>query len=442
MLYSSIAGQRAAGCAGLLWGGEWTRERIEDFQAGRLRALVRHAYERVPHCRRLFDRAGFDPDGVRTLADLQAIPLTCRDDLQRVPAAETVAEGFDLAKLALHRTSGSSGQPLAIRRTWFEDRLLQAWRLRVLRGFGFHFTDRRVAVVTARLGGRHAWHTHIGLLPYEEIDCRLPPAEILTRLRAIRPEVLRGYPGTLSWLAGFLTPQDRAAIRPRLVTTDSETLTGDMRARIGEGFGGTVIDFYDSHEFNLIAWECPAGGCYHVSDLTVIAEVIKDGRPAEPGEEGELVGTALHSFAMPFLRFRLGDQVTRGGARCPCGASNSTLTRVVGRAMDRFTLPDGRSIHPYTLVTPLAWRAPWLRRYQIVQEQLDRVSVKVVPIEGQTPTRETLAVLREALVEGLGASVSVDIEVVAEIPAGANGKFRPYYSKVVTAPPEIPPRQP
>lgn len=425
-----MAGQRAAGCAGLLWGNQWTRERVEAFQARRLRALVRHAYDRVPHYRRLFAGAGLDPDRVRTLADLPAIPLTSRDDLQRAPAAENVAQGFDLARLVLHRTSGSSGQPLDIRRTWFEDRLLQAWRLRVLGAFGFRLTDRRAAVVTARLGGHHAWYTRLGLLPYEEVHCLLPPDEILSRLRAIRPDILRGYPGTLSWLAGFLTPEDRASIRPRLIATASETLTSDMRARIGEGFGAPVIDFYASHEFNLIAWECPAGGCYHFSDLTVIAEILKDGRPAEPGEDGELVGTALHSFAMPFIRFRLGDQVTRGEARCPCGASNSTLARVVGRVMDRFALRDGSSVHPYTLINPLLEHAPWLRRYQIVQERLDRIAVKVVPITGQAPTADALAVFRQALVENLGAGVSVHVEVVSEIPAGANGKFRPYYSLV------------
>jgi phenylacetate-CoA ligase len=414
----------------LLWGANWSRRQILAFQARRLRALVRHAYERVPCYRRLFDQAGLKPDDVRTLADLARIPLSSRDDLQRLPAAEVVARGFDPRELAVHRTSGSSGQPLNIRRTWFEDRLLQASRLQVLRGMGLRVTDRRAAVVTPRLMGARAWHTRLGFLPYEEVHCLWPPEQILSRLREIRPDVLRGYPGTLSWLAGFLTPVDRASIRPRFITTDSETLTSDMRVRISEGFGAPVIDFYDSHEFNLIAWECPAGGSYHVSDLTLIAEVLKDGRPVEPGEEGELVGTALHSFAMPFIRFRLGDQVTRGEGRCACGASNSILQRVVGRVMDRFQLPDGRSIHPYTLINPLLSNAPWLRRYQILQERLDRVRVKLVPLAGQAPSVEALAAIHQILAESLGPGVSVETEVVEEIPAEPSGKFRPYYSLV------------
>jgi phenylacetate-CoA ligase len=421
--------RRAPGCAGLLFGNHWTRERVEAFQVRRLRVLLRHACDHVPHYRRLFARAGFDPERVHTLADLAAIPMTCRDDLQGAPAMETVAEGLDPAKLVLHRTSGSSGQPLDIRRTWFEEHLLQASRLRVLGAFGFRLTDRRAAVVLARHESP-TWYGRLGLLPYEEVHCLLPPGEVLSSLRAIRPDILRGYPGTLSWLAGFLTPEDRASIRPRFIATESETLTSDMRARIGEGFGAPVIDFYGSHEFNLIAWECPAGGCYHFSDLTVIAEILKDGRPAEPGEEGELVATALHSFGMPFIRFRLGDQVVRGEARCSCGAPNSTLARVAGRVMDRFALRNGRSVHPYTLINPLLQCAPWLRRYQIVQEDLERLLVKLVPLAGKSPTADDFAGLRQAMVDNLGTSVSVRFEVVDEIPASANGKFRPYYSLV------------
>ncbi|MCZ7384318.1 MAG: hypothetical protein O8C63_06155 [Candidatus Methanoperedens sp.] len=400
------------------------------FQTRQLRALVRHAYDHVPYYRRLFDQAGLKPDQVRTLADLATIPWSSRDDLQRLPAEEAVARGIHPRELVVHRTSGSSGQPLSIRRTWFEDRLLQAYRLRVLCRLGLRVTDRRAAVVTRRLTGPSPWYMRLGFLPYEEVHCLWPPEQILSRLRAIRPDVLRGYPGTLSWLAGLLLSADRDSIRPRFITTDSETLTSDMRARISEGFGAPVIDFYDSHEFNLIAWECSAGGRYHVSDLSLIAEVMKDGRPAEPGEEGELVGTALHSWAMPFIRFRLGDQVTRGEDRCACGAPNSILARVEGRVADRFELPDGRSVHPYTLVASLVMHAPWLRRYQIVQEQIDRIRVRLVPMPGETPAADALTGVRQILAERLGRDIYVEIEVVDEIPAGPSGKFRPYYSLV------------
>jgi phenylacetate-CoA ligase len=191
-----------------------------------------------------------------------------------------------------------------------------------------------------------------------------------------------------------------------------------------------VIDFYDSHEFNMIGWECQTGALYHVSDLSMIAEVVKDGRAAGPGEDGELVGTALHSWAMPFIRFRLGDLVTRGPQSCSCGAANSTLTRIQGRLVDRFVLLDGYTIHPYTLVRPLLTGGPWIQRFQIVQKEAGRILVKIVPLKHEAPGTEILAQVERALTRALGGRASVFVELVESIPPDANGKFRPYVSQV------------
>ena len=87
----------------------------------------------------------------------QADPFaTSRTDLQGLPEQDIVARGFDPEKLVVHRTSGSSGEPLSIRRTWFEDRLLQAYRLRVL---------FRLRYVSDRSAGRRG-HRPVDTEPY------------------------------------------------------------------------------------------------------------------------------------------------------------------------------------------------------------------------------------------------------------------------------------
>jgi len=421
-----------AGSSGVLLGARWDRGRIAAFQTERFRALIRHAYERVPYYRRSFERAGLRVDDVRSLADLARIPLTSRSDLQSLPARHVVAAGFDPRKLLVHLTSGSSGLPLTVRRAWFEERLLQAYRLRVLLRLGMRLTDRRVAVVFVP-SEEPARRRKAGLLRYEEIDCFLPPASVLARLRELRPAVLRGYPATLADLAVHLTNADRKQIRPRLVVTDSAMLTVDMRRRIRDGFGARVIDFYDSHEFNMIAWECKAGASYHVSDTSVLVEVLRDGRAAEPGEQGELVATALHSFAMPFIRYRLGDWVTRGPSCCACGAANSTLGAVHGRTFDRFELPGGRTIDPYRLATDLVRFAPWLRQFQIVQERIDRIRVRLAAMGDCAPPVRWAAELQQLFSASLGEGISVETELVDRIPTEPSGKFRPYYSLVSDA---------
>jgi len=402
---------------------------VESWQTERLRALVGHAYENVPYYRRLFDGVSLRPRHIQKLSDLVNIPISTREAVQSVPPEDLIARGYKLERLLVHRTSGSTGEPFSIRRTPFEERLLQAHRLAVLFRLGLRLGDRRAAVVSERLAGTPLY-MRVGILRYDEINCLIEPADILAALHAIRPDVLRGYSGTLAYLAGMMTDEERKTIRPRFVTTDSETLTCDMREQIEVGFGARVFDFYDSHEFNMIAWECPSSGLYHVSDTSLIAEVLAAGRAAEPHQPGQLVGTALQSWAMPFLRFALGDLVTRGPNRCPCGAHSSILAGVNGRIADRFVLPGGRSVHPYTLVNPLMEHGPWVRQYQIVQDRLDRVKVKLAPMLGEDPPAGGVAAVQQVLRERLGPGIGLEVELVSHIPAAPSGKQRPYLSLV------------
>ena len=165
--------------------------------------------------------------------------------------------------------------------------------------------------------------------------------------------MIRGYPSTLSSLADLLTDDDRAQIRPRFITTDSEQLTSHMRWQIEQGFRVPVVDIYDCYECNVVAWQCPTGGQYHVLDPAVIVEILNDGRPAAPGETGELIMTPLHSWACALIRYRIGDLVVQGIDRCPCGAPYSCIGEILGRLQDRFVLADGRQIHPHTFATPI-----------------------------------------------------------------------------------------
>src|SRR5512135_1584645 len=71
------------------------RERIVAFQNTQLRRLIAHAYENVPYYRRLFDQHGIKPHDVRNVADLPAIPITLKKDLQLLAPEEVVARGVN-----------------------------------------------------------------------------------------------------------------------------------------------------------------------------------------------------------------------------------------------------------------------------------------------------------------------------------------------------------
>ena len=396
---------------------------------------MRHASRNVPYYRRLFQQAGLHPEDIRSPGDLHRIPVTSRQDLQALPPEDLVAEGIDQGKLIAHYTSGTSGEPLVIRRTFFEEYLLLAFRLREQLSQGLRPTDRRASLGLGSKRTRAPGHEKAArsdfrpwLARREDVYCLQSAEEIRAELRAIEPDVLTGQGSGIAEIAALLTEEDRASIRPRLVLTSAETFPFEMRQRVSKMVGAPVFDSYASHEYNLLATECPRGGCYHVAEWSIVLEVMRDGRPAAEGEQGEVVATALHYYAMPFIRYRLNDLVTLGDRPCACGAPVATIKSVLGRTIEQFILPDGRRIHPYVLLGPLLVSAPWLRRYQIVQDRVDHVRIRL--ISNSHPGAEAISATALAVAAVMDGSVGVDVELVYEIPAGPNGKYRPYYTLV------------
>jgi len=255
------------------------------------------------------------------------------------------------------------------------------------------------------------------------LDCRQPIPALIHELSALRPDVLIGFPGVIARIGHGMAGERPRGLRPRLVITAGEVLTPRLRRQIGESFQSPVFEMYSSHELGTVAWQCPRAGTLHVADDAVIVEVLKEGRPAAPGEAGEVVVTRLHGFAMPFIRYRLGDLVTQGDARCPCGAPFSAILTVQGRMLDYFPLAGGRLLHPYEVVAVVLERAkPWLGQYQLTQERADRVVLRVVPLT--TPSPAEVAELEQSVRATLGPGIEFRALLVKDIALEGNGKFR------------------
>jgi phenylacetate-CoA ligase len=410
------------------------REELRVWQDARLRRLVAHAYESVPLYRKLFDLHRLHPRHIRGTADLELIPFTDKAEMRRQGPAGVLARGHDPERLLLVRTSGSSGEPFTIRRTWLEDKLQYLLRLRTFRAFGVRPRDR-VAVVG--VAGRPATGDRktvgrslraVGLNQRWLIDGLQEPAQVAAQLREARPEVLVGLPGMLDRLGAPELAEMVREVRPRVVIVGGEVATPAMRLRIRETFAAPLYETYASHECPLLAWECRHSGDLHTCDDGVLVEVLRDGQAVEPGARGEVVVTNLHAYAMPFIRYRIGDLATRG-APCGCGAPFATIGEIQGRMIDYFPLPDGRLLHPYEIVSRLVWGPrEWIRQYQLVQERRDRVVLYAVA--DQQPSRERLGEIGRMVRPLLGPGVEFELRLVDHICLEPSGKLRPSRSLV------------
>ena len=316
------------------------RAQLQAFQDAKLRRLLSYAYENVPYYKKLFDRHRLHPRHVRGAVDLELIPITTKDDLRSRPPSEVVAQGFDPSELLSVRTNGSTGEPFVVRRTRLENGFHTLFRQRAYEAFGLGLRGRIAAVAYPRplhpkdtkIVGR--WLSAMGVHPTLRIDGMQDPESIAEQHEAFRPDLITGLPGMLARVADYLLTTGQGRVRPRILVVGGEVLTPLMRQRLTEAFGVAPLQTYASHEFPLLGWECKSVGGIHTCDDGVIVEVLRDGRTALTGEDGEVVATNLHAYAMPLIRFRLGDLVTRGGDRCACGQPFSVIGAIRGRMIE------------------------------------------------------------------------------------------------------------
>lgn len=393
---------------------------------------MQHAATAVPYWRDLFAESGVDPSSVRSLDDLQGLPISTKTDLLRAGPEKFLDPRVDRRGLFAHHTSGTTGEPFIVYRSKFEEHLLELFRYRQDLELGLRVRDRKVLLADVSGNERpHEWprivRERMGIFRTQTISCLQPIDRIAAELRTTSPDVLLGYANLIGAVARQL---DQAhELRPRIVLTGGEMLRPPDAEAVRSAFGQKPIETYGATECNLIGHRCPDCGDYHVVDDSVLVEVVRDGHPVDVGEQGEVVVTVLHATTMPFIRYALGDLAIRGPGRSPCGAPFSSLRAVEGRSMDFFQLPDGGLLHPYELTAGVyGVEDNWVARFQLTQVDLAHVHWAVEA--RRPPSREELELLRAPFQGVSMRPIDVTIELVDSIPREASGKLREFRSLV------------
>ncbi|HEV8411812.1 MAG TPA: hypothetical protein VGQ30_15010, partial [Gemmatimonadaceae bacterium] len=237
-------------------------------------------------------------------------------------------------------------------------------------------------------------------------------------LARFNPEVIDSYPSSIEGIARYVRERCITSIRPTAIITSSETLRPNVRRTIEDAFGCRVYDHYGAAEMAAFVTQC-SHGAYHCNSDYGIVEVIRDGRPAAPGEMGEIVATGFINPVMPFVRYATGDFAVRGASSCRCGRGFPILARIVGRMDDVLVTPEGRMVGR---LDPVFKAVSSITETRIVQDEVDHVRAEWVG--DRMLTDGEAASLRAELRSRLGPSMRIDLVRVPRIARTAGGKFR------------------
>jgi phenylacetate-CoA ligase len=299
----------------------WPLDKLLDFQNKRLRTMVAYAYRNIPAYRRKFRAAHVEPRDIRSIADLDRLPVTTREEMQDNQLF--INKGQVSGTLY---TGGSTGTSLR----YFESKASGAIRWQAhLRGWawsGYEYGTKRLAVVSSAQGIVQGENTLnlMGEMRDQNIE------ENVSRLLAFKPEYLRGYVSSVYILAKHCLDHDIQLDSIESVNVISENLYSSQREVIEKAFDCEVFEEYCCNDGGACAWECQAHqGLHYCMERAIIEEL-----------DGEMVVTDLWNKAMPFIRYRTGDAVTFLPERCSCGRQ-LPLLRIKGRTNDILIGPNG-----------------------------------------------------------------------------------------------------
>ena len=400
----------------------WKGEDLRQVQEERLRNLLIHAYQNVPLYRGLYREAGYHPEQFRSLDDIDKIPILQKDRLKLARPEEVVAQGIDPQRCGIVETSGSTGIPLriflgAIDQQW---QRVVAWR--ILFEHGFRWTDRTLEI--RMTVGQQFFVQRFGIAPKEWCSILDPPEFWAKRAVETRPDVIVAGAGTLHALAETVQTLGLNLPSPRLIVSDSETLSPATRQLVRQAFGRDPVDVYGLVELSNFAWECERRAGFHVSADSHIVEVA-----AASGEPGPIITTALGMWTMPMIRYETGDLGEVESARCPCGRTLPLLRRIYGRRVDSVVLQDGRRIF-WPFFHEVLGRYEELGQWRILQDEINQVHLQIVLTDN---AQGLLSRIKSDLQAVLPGEIHLRVERVETIPLSPGEKTRMIISKVGTA---------
>lgn len=350
-----------------------SKDDVEKYLLNELKNILKYSKQRIPWYTNSLESLG-DVDSAESLTDLlHSLPILSRRQAQ---------ENFDGLYFkspvhnpndyAIQATSGSTGKPVSVMKfaplysAEYDALTLTEWQLnnrdtsKTLTTFRIVQTELDDAPLGPPLSyiGATRLHTSRSILK------RTIP-ELLSELHRLRPDYLFVNGVVSRQLALAQLESDFEPIKIEQFLTVSDRIDPQLRTMVQEVFGARMIDRYSSEEFGYIALQCPVHDHLHVCSPSLIVEVVDDeGNACDVGVPGRVLVTSLHNFAMPLIRYDIGD-IAELGEPCGTGINWPVLNQVNGRLRDSITLPNGE-FHLVTFFDSKMLSNRKLRDFQIV----------------------------------------------------------------------------
>jgi len=347
----------------------------------RLAKQIAFAYRHAPAARKKLDAAGVSPRQIKTVKDLERLPVTTKDELVKLQAADPPFGGYLAVPVnTLNRVYVSPGP---IYDAWGPERVIANVRGLVRQGMP---KPGDVVMVS------NAYHmVPAGLCLTDALDvmgCTVVPAGVgqtdlqVKVMHDLRVSAIFAFPSfTMSLLkrAEEMGYNFRRDFNLKYCSGGGERHIQVLRKVFENDYGLTVGDGYGTADLGGVAYDCGMGEGYHYDDDVCIIEIVdpRTGKQVKPLEEGEVVVTLL-SKVYPLVRFGTGDLASYTDQTCRCGRTSHRITKILGMVGDHVRV-KGMFVHQREMDEAFS-KLPEVARFQMVLklvDQRDRIALNV-----------------------------------------------------------------
>jgi phenylacetate-CoA ligase len=405
-----------------------SEEELLLLQNKRLAGLLNFVYENNYFYRERFDRFNVNPEDVSKPSDLAQLPVLTKDEIRRM-MPQMISKGYHRENLLQFKTGGSTGKSLAILLTEECSEMRNACLRRHDRWTGWEVGEPIGAVWgNPKLPNSLKAKARNWLLcPFIYLDTMAVNDESVKRFarewRKVKPSLLFGHAHSLFIMSEYIEKIGIEEITPRAILSTSMMLLPHERRKIEEIFKMKVFDRYGSEEVSLIASECDRHQGMHLNIEHLVIEFLDDdNKPVSPGCPGRIVVTDLMNYAMPFIRYEVGDAGVPIERKCNCGRGLPLMDGISGRLADFLIKKDGTKVAGVSLIENTLTKIGGIEQMQIVQDTADHINIKIVaPPEVFPRAADELSMYFKEI---FGNGIGIEVEMVSAIQAEASGKYR------------------
>jgi len=367
------------------------KKRLEHLNQ-KLRGIVQYAYRNSAAFQSKMDSVGLKPRDIRTVKDLEKIPITKKTELMELQRENPPFGGFEGVPVTEMRRIFVSPGPIYEPGEADYDEL--GWAQGMYAG-GFRPGDITINTFSYHMVPFALQMVDNSLHMIGCISIPMGVGNTEQQVNILKDFKATGYCGTPSFLLNIAGKAEemgldlRKDLNLKVGFVAAEMLPESLRSKLEEKFGMTIRQTYGTADVRCLGYECMKKNGMHVPDDKIVEIVDPDtGGQLGPGKIGEIVATTFNKV-YPLIRFGTGDLSILTETPCPCGRTSPRLVKIMGR-VDQATKVRGLFVHPGQ-VDEVASRYPQIAKYQAVikrKEEKDEMIFRIELKEDILPAQE------------------------------------------------------